>query len=99
MNFTSVTPTPKAGAQHRVDLAAFHPLADASGNELHNEAFNLLQLLGYTGLQTPLLFDLFWKVTANRLDGPVIQEGPLSRLTRCVASRRTDHNYIEWLYE
>ena len=68
-------------------------------NELHNEAFNLLQLLGYTGLQTPLLFDLFWKVTANRLDGPVIQEGPLSEIDPLRRVTTNDHNYIEWLYE
>ena len=68
-------------------------------NELHNEAFNLLQLLGYTGLQTPLLFDLFWKVTANRLDGPVIQEGPLSESDPLRSVTTNDRNYIEWLYE
>jgi hypothetical protein len=68
-------------------------------NELHNEAFNLLQLLGYTGLQTPLLFDLFWKVTANRLNGPVIQDGPLSETDPLRNVTTNDHNYIEWLYE
>src|SRR5215471_8181327 len=68
-------------------------------NELHNEAFNLLQLLGYTGLQTPLLFDLFWKVTANRLNGPVIQEGPLSEADPLRKVTTNDRNYIEWLYE
>jgi len=68
-------------------------------NELHNEAFNLLQLLGYTGLQTPLLFDLFWKVTANRLNGPVIQEGPLSETDPLRSVTTNDRNYIEWLYE
>jgi hypothetical protein len=68
-------------------------------NELHNEAFNLLQLLGYNGLQTPLLFDLFWKVTANRLDGPVIQEGPLSETDPLRIVTTNDRNYIEWLYE
>jgi hypothetical protein len=68
-------------------------------NELHNEAFNLLQLLGYTGLQTPLLFDLFWKVTANRLNGPVIQDGPLSETEPLRNVTTNDHNYIEWLGE
>ena len=68
-------------------------------NELHNEAFNLLQLLGYNGAETPLLFDLFWKVTANQLNGPVIQEGPLSETDPLRNVTTNDHNYIEWLYE
>jgi hypothetical protein len=68
-------------------------------NELHNEAFNLLQLLGYNGLQTPLLFDLFWKVTANRLSGPVIQEGPLSETDALRSVTTNNRNYIEWLCE
>ena len=68
-------------------------------NELHNEAFNLLQLLGYTGAQTPLLFDLFWKVTADRLNGPVIQEGPLSETDPLRNVTTNDRNYIQWLYE
>ena len=68
-------------------------------NELHNEAFNRLQQLGYTGLETPKLFDLFWKVFANKLTGPVIQEGPLSETEALRVVTTNNHNYIEWLHE
>ncbi len=68
-------------------------------NELHNEAFNRLQLLGYSGLETPKLFDLFWKVTANKLTGPVVQEGPLSETEALRVMTTNNHNYIEWLRE
>jgi hypothetical protein len=68
-------------------------------NELHNQAFALLQLLGYAGAETPLLFDLFWKVTANQLNGPVIQDGPLSETDPLRNVTTNDHNYIEWLQE
>ena len=68
-------------------------------NELHNEAFTLLQQLGYTGLETPKLFDLFWKVFPNRLNGPIIQEGPLSEVDPLRIVTTNDRNYIEWLHE
>jgi hypothetical protein len=68
-------------------------------NELHNEAFALLQQLGYTGLETPKLFDLFWKVFPNRLNGPIIQEGPLSEVDTLRIVTTNDRNYIEWLQE
>jgi hypothetical protein len=68
-------------------------------NELHNEAFLQLTQLGYTGLEVPRLFDLFWKVTANRLNGPVIQEGALSETEALRNVTVDDHNYIEWLHE
>ena len=68
-------------------------------NELHNEAFNRLQMLGYSGLETPKLFDLFWKVTANKLNGPVIQEGALSETEALRIVTDNNRNYIEWLRE
>ena len=68
-------------------------------NELHNEAFTLLQQLGYAGLETPKLFDLFWKVFANRLNGPIIQEGPLSEVDPLRIVTTSNRNYIEWLHE
>lgn len=68
-------------------------------NELHDEAFALLQQLGYSGLETPKLFDLFWKVFANRLNGPIIQEGPLSETDPLRIVTTNNRNYIEWLHE
>lgn len=68
-------------------------------NELHNQAYARLQLLGYTGLTTPQLFDLFWKVSANKLLGPVIQEGPLSESDPLRIATDNNRNYIQWLYE
>jgi hypothetical protein len=68
-------------------------------NELHNEAYAVLAGLGYTRPDVPLLFDLFWKVTASRLNGPVIQEGPLSETDPLRAVSANNRNYIEWLRE
>ncbi|HVW64599.1 MAG TPA: hypothetical protein VHB01_06250, partial [Nitrosospira sp.] len=68
-------------------------------NELHNEAFTLLRQLGYSGLETPKLFDLFWKVFPNRLNGPIIQEGPLSEVDPLRIVTTNKRNYIEWLHE
>lgn len=68
-------------------------------NELHNEAFSRLVELGYTGAEVPLLFDLFWKVSANRLNGPVIQEGALSETDPLRIVTTNNRNYIEWLHE
>jgi hypothetical protein len=68
-------------------------------NELHNEAYSILADLGYTEPQVPLLFDLFWKVGANRLDGPVIQEGALSEVDPLRVVTTNNRNYIEWLRE
>ena len=68
-------------------------------NELHNEAFNLLTTLGYSGLVTPQLFDLFWKVTPNSLTGPAIQAGPLSESEPLRVVTTDSRNYIQWLHE
>jgi len=68
-------------------------------NELHNEAFTLLRQLGYSGLETPKLFDLFWKIFPNRLNGPIIQEGPLSEVDPLRIVTTSKRNYIEWLHE
>ncbi|GAB4488516.1 MAG: hypothetical protein OHK0019_05000 [Saprospiraceae bacterium] len=68
-------------------------------NELHNEAFTRLQQLGYAGDETPKLFDLFWKVFANKLNGPVIQDGPLSEKEALRVVTTNNRNYIEWLHE
>ena len=75
------------------------PWTTLPANELHNEAFNRLQLLGYNGLVTPKLFDLFWKVFPNKLNGPIIQEGPLSETDALRAVTTNNRNYIEWLHE
>lgn len=82
---------------HAFQLAI--PWATLPANELHNEAFNLLAQLGYTGGVTPQLFDLFWKVGTNWLDGPVIQVGPLSETDALRPVTTNNHNYIEWLCE
>ncbi|SEG08693.1 hypothetical protein [Nitrosomonas ureae] len=68
-------------------------------NELHNQAFDRLRLLGYEGLTPPQLFDLFWKVLPNKLLGPVIQEGPLSESDPLRIATDNNRNYIQWLYE
>jgi hypothetical protein len=68
-------------------------------NELHNQAFDRLRLLGYDGLIPPQLFDLFWKVSPNKLLGPVIQEGPLSENDPLRVATDNNRNYIQWLYE
>ena len=68
-------------------------------NELHNEAYNLLTTLGYTGSVTPQLFDLFWKVSANPLTGPAIQLGPLSETDPLGVVTTNNRNYIQWLHE
>lgn len=89
--------------QQEHNLAAiwnlYIPWATLPANDLHNEAYDILASLGYTESQVPLLFDLFWKVSANRLDGPVIQEGPLSETDPLRAVTTNNRNYIEWLRE
>lgn len=72
---------------------------DLPANELHNEAFALLTELGYRGLVTPQLFDLFWKVSANSLTGPPIQIGPLSETEPLRVVTTNNRNYIQWLHE
>lgn len=66
-------------------------------NQLHNEAFELLNDLGYGGLETPPLFDLFWKVFPNALTGPAIQAGPLSETDPLMVVTTDNRNYIQWL--
>ena len=68
-------------------------------NELHSQAAELLKQLGYSGLDQPTLFDLFWKVSANLLDGPVIQVGALSEIESLNKITANNRNYIEWLHE
>ncbi len=68
-------------------------------NELHHQAFDRLRLLGYDGLTPLQLFDLFWKVSPNKLLGPVIQEGPLSENDPLRIATDNNRNYIQWLYE
>lgn len=77
----------------------FIPWQTLPANELHNEAFDLLVQLGYSRPQVPQLFDLFWKVSASRLNGPVIQEGPLSETDPLRIVTTDSRNYIEWLHE
>ena len=68
-------------------------------NELHIQALARLKSLGYAGEKPPQLFDLFWKVSVNRLLGPVIQEGPLSEFDALRIVTDNNRNYIEWLNE
>lgn len=68
-------------------------------NELHFQALARLRLLGYSGLTEPQLFNLFWKVKANKLLGPVIQDGPLSESEALRIATVNNRNYIQWLYE
>lgn len=68
-------------------------------NELHHAAYARLQQLGYSGTAPPRLFDLFWKVFANRLNGPTIQAGPLSEIEPLRIATTNNRNYIEWLHE
>lgn len=68
-------------------------------NELHDQALERLKSLGYAGESKPQLFDLFWKVSVNRLLGPVIQEGPLSEIDSLRMVTDNNRNYIEWLYQ
>lgn len=72
---------------------------DLPANELHNEAFALLNDLGYRGLVTPQLFDLFWKVSTNPLTGPAIQTGALSEIEPLRVVTTDNRNYIQWLHE
>ena len=72
---------------------------DLPANELHNEAFALLNDLGYRGLVTPQLFDLFWKVSTNPLTGPAIQNGALSETEPLRVVTTNNRNYIQWLHE
>lgn len=68
-------------------------------NELHEAAFSRLQQLGYAGDEMPKLFDLYWKVFANKLNGPAIQDGPLSEIEALRVMTTNNRNYIEWLHE
>ncbi|HEY1305806.1 MAG TPA: hypothetical protein VGF24_19765, partial [Vicinamibacterales bacterium] len=77
----------------------FIPWQTLPANELHNEAYDLLTSLGYSGLVTPQLFDLFWKVTANPLTGPTVQVGPLSETDPLSIVTTDSRNYIQWLHE
>ena len=72
---------------------------DLPANQLHNEAFALLTDLGYRGLVTPQLFDLFWKVSTNPLTGPAIQSGALSETEPLRVVTTDNRNYIQWLHE
>jgi hypothetical protein len=75
------------------------PWTTLPANEQHNAAFDVLVQLGYTGSTVPQIFDLFWKVTTNQLDGPAIQVGPLSETDPLRPVTTNNHNYIEWLCE
>lgn len=77
----------------------FIPWQTLPANELHNEAYELLTTLGYSGPVTPPLFDLFWKVSANALTGPAIQAGPLSETDALRVVTTNNRNYIQWLHE
>jgi hypothetical protein len=68
-------------------------------NDLHNEAFARLGRLGYGGEEKPKLFNSFWDISANRLNGPIIQEGSLSETESLRKLTPHNQNYIEWLYE
>ena len=75
------------------------PWATLPANELHNEAYALLTQLGYSKSTPPQLFDLFWKVSTNYLDGPAIQVGPLSETDPLRVVTTNSRNYIQWLTE
>ena len=89
------------GQEHNIALLfqEFLSWQTLPANEQHNQAYDVLTSLGYTDPQVPKLFDLFWKVFPNRLNGPVIQDGPMSETEPLRNVTTNNHNYIEWLHE
>lgn len=87
--------------EHNIAMVRGRPIywPELPANELHDQALALLGQLGYAGEEQPTLFDLFWKVSAQPLNGPVIQEGPLSEFETLRKITTNDKNYIEWLHE
>jgi hypothetical protein len=62
------------------------------------EAMQLLQSFGYSGEEEPSVLKKLYASRQPRLDGPIIDNGPLSE-TAPVAPCAGQKNYIEWLLE
>ncbi|HMA17109.1 MAG TPA: hypothetical protein VKS03_01590, partial [Thermoanaerobaculia bacterium] len=59
---------------------------------------NLLKKLGYSGDEPPDILSKFFFGKQNALNGPVVQEGPLSETERLrPATAAGGQNYLEWL--
>lgn len=67
--------------------------------KMQQQAMTQLQLMGYGSDEMPKLLDLFFKTKPNRLNGPIIQEGPMSEWEALRIVTTNGRNYIEWLHE
>jgi hypothetical protein len=64
---------------------------------LQDPALELLRRLGYQGAVEPDALQRFFFTRAQRLNGPVIDDRPLSESDPIRAYTADDRNYIEWL--
>jgi len=71
----------------------------ARGNDLQRQALALLRRLGYAGELEPDALSRFFFARANRLNGPLIDDRPLSEQTRIRAYTADGRNYLEWLVD
>lgn len=58
-----------------------------------------LRALGYPGEEHPDILERLFFGSYNRLDGPVVDEVPLSETTPLRVEASGDRNYIEWLID
>ena len=86
---------------HLFNLAKFEGIAGqmlaATGLSLQQQAMLFLRRLGYTGAAEPDALQRFFFDAAQRLNGPLIDDRPLSERDPIRAYTDDGHNYIEWL--
>ncbi|QIG49955.1 hypothetical protein G5V57_20835 [Nordella sp. HKS 07] len=68
-------------------------------NQSQAAALALLRRLGYTGAIEPDGLSRFFFTRANRLNGPVIDDRPLSEQAAIRAYTVDNRNYITWLFD
>jgi hypothetical protein len=59
----------------------------------------LLRKLGYDGQDVPEILDKIWRREQTPLDGPLIDDRPLSEQDRIRTYATNDRNYIRWLVD
>ncbi len=60
---------------------------------------DLLQRLGYQSEEVPEILSQFFLSSADRLDGPLVDDRPLSESERLRSYRENGDNYLHWLIE
>jgi hypothetical protein len=86
---------------HLYNLARFGGSADAVLQQsqllLEQQGMQLLRSLGYTGDTPPDALSWVARSTSNRLNGPLIDDLPLSETAKVRPSASKNRNYIAWL--